>query len=1167
MTEMPVAAAPGLSLVRATSLAALADELVRRWAVPPEDPFTSDLAIVPGAGVRRWLGQRIATSAGICAGVEFKSFGAIETGLFDGVAAWWEPESTVWTLHRLVGDQPELAQLRRHLDATGEPYTPLRLVARRFVRYAEFRPAMVAAWRDGRDVDVADAPLGENAWQAHLWRELRAATGGDPNEAHAELCERLGAKGEKVILREVATEPSGTRARSGVPEAIERPFVAGSTPAPILGADGRCLSSGLPPRIAVFTDGMSARRWTLLEALAHSHQVDVFLSTGAPARWPEASIADPRRREYQPRPGHPLALALGRQADEAAAVVPPTVTGLGSATRRVGTGQAESETTQTTEAVLADPAPPDTLLGWLQADLLADADPKDVPPRVLRPDDRSVQLLLSHGLDRQVDVLRDAMARLLSENPDLEPRDIVIVTPDPDRVAALVAAGFGAVPQPRNTSAWRADERDKTEDVHPAHGFRVQVSDRSLAQANPAVALLTRLLRLPDTRMTASDLIDLTAEPLVARRFGFPPQDHERLADLIRHAGVRWGLNAAHRASFGLRQFPQSTWVDGLQRLLLGVALSGDELVYAKTTLPVDDVDSSDVALLGGLAEFVARVGRMTQSFGTPASVPGWTARCREALAALAETGPGDAWQLSALWAGLARIEDRWDDASTATVTRRTALRLIEDEFTSRTARATFGNGSAIICGPDALRHVPHPVVCLLGWDAPVYPRRARDDGDDLMAADPRLGDPSAALRDRQGLLDAVRAATRALVVVAQGRDAVTNQPVPLASPIEDLLAALDATARTAEDVSAGAAVTVQFPLQPFSPRCYAGRDDVPRSFDPVNFRTARARIEARNRPVDETDAVPVLPPPDPGESVALDDLVAFFKHPAKYWLRTRTGLVAGRDESDPDQLPLELDGLRRWAVGNRMLRHALAGLPPERVVDAERRSGDIPPGEFGRRIVTSIVADIDRVMRRLPPVAKTAPDVRDFAIDLTLPGPSASHGPATVRVTGRVDVHDRLIVGTEFSKLQSRHRLTAWVRLAALAAAEPGPWRAVVVTPSRTCALAAPPDAPRVLADLVAIYRHGLTRVVPAPPRVNEAWASLRRERQDLQSQAAEGRLAAAWDYDQDDAWKLFYDQRRLFDQPADPDLGVGPAEEKTMQGRLARAIWDDLLASEVTP
>ncbi|MBK8459696.1 MAG: exodeoxyribonuclease V subunit gamma [Micropruina sp.] len=157
-------------------------------------------------------------------------------------------------------------------------------------------------------------------------------------------------------------------------------------------------------------------------------------------------------------------------------------------------------------------------------------------------------------------------------------------------------------------------------DLHPASAFRVEVSDRTAADINPLVEILLRLLRLPTSRVDLAELLDFCAQPAVAARFGLRPEDAERISDLAERSGIRWGLSPGHRAQFGLGGFRQNTWISGLQRLLLGIALTEDDLTAAKTTLPFDDIESSDVQLLGGLSELISRLNRLIGLFEEPRS-------------------------------------------------------------------------------------------------------------------------------------------------------------------------------------------------------------------------------------------------------------------------------------------------------------------------------------------------------------------------------------------------------------------------------------------------------------------------------------------------------------------------------------------------------------------
>ena len=110
-------------------------------------------------------------------------------------------------------------------------------------------------------------------------------------------------------------------------------------------------------------------------------------------------------------------------------------------------------------------------------------------------DDRSVQVHACHGPARQVDVLREVLVGLLAADSTLEPRDVLVMCPDIEVYAPLIAAAFGLA--------------DVVDNGHPAHQLRVRLADRALAQTNSLLATVARLLDLADSRVTASQLLDL----------------------------------------------------------------------------------------------------------------------------------------------------------------------------------------------------------------------------------------------------------------------------------------------------------------------------------------------------------------------------------------------------------------------------------------------------------------------------------------------------------------------------------------------------------------------------------------------------------------------------------------------------------------------------------
>jgi len=257
------------------------------------------------------------------------------------------------------------------------------------------------------------------------------------------------------------------------------------------------------------------------------------------------------------------------------------------------------------------------------------------------------------------------------------------------------------------------------------------------------------------------------------------------------------------------------------------------------------------------------------------------------------------------------------------------------------------------------MRSVPHRVVCLLGLDDTAFPRKAPRDGDDLMLADPHVGERDPRSEDRQLLLDALMAATDRLIVTYAGNDVRTNAPLPPAVPVGELLDVIDRTVQG----DARAQVLIQHPLQPFDPRNFTpgalGSDEA-WSFNRVTLDGARAMEGPRTEPP------PFLTgplPPVTDQVIELDDVLAFVRHPVRAFLRQRLGFGVGTYADEVgDALPIELDNLERWQIGERMLRARLAGATEEAAVAAERARGALPPGNLSDPVLAELRPDVEAV-------------------------------------------------------------------------------------------------------------------------------------------------------------------------------------------------------------
>ncbi|HET6939882.1 MAG TPA: exodeoxyribonuclease V subunit gamma, partial [Nocardioides sp.] len=820
------------------------------------------------------------------------------------------------------------------------------------------------------------------------------------------------------------------------------------------------------------------------------------------------------------RARHPLLASLGRDQRE-----------LQRSLLGVGAGDSGTDTT------VAATGLPATLLGWLQADLRADAVRPD--GRQQEPDDRSVQVHRCHGPARQVQVLREVLLGLLEDDPTLEPRDILVMCPDIENYAPLITAAFGL--------------GDVVEGGHPAHRLRVQLADRALSQTNPLLGVAAQLLDVAGSRATASAVLDLAQSPPVRRRFGFVDDDLDTMADWVRESGVRWGFDADHRQPFGVR-YLQNTWRFGLDRVLTGVALSDDSQAWLGTALPLDDVGSNRVELAGRFSEYVDRLVAATDRLTGTRPLADWLDGLSAGVAELTRVDRDDQWQLGQVQRELARVAVEAGERAASPLRLTDVRAMLDDHLAGRPTRANFRAGSLTVCTMVPMRSVPHRVVCLLGLDDGVFPRQRTVDGDDVLARTPVTGERDVRSEDRQLLLDAISAATDKLVVTYTGADPHSGQDRPPAVPLGELLDALDRT--TGSPVRD--AIVVKHPLQGFDLRnVEPGRlgTPTPFTFDPQMLAAARAATGPRPAPPPFL-LQPLAAPLEraAGDEIALTDLVTFFKDPVKGFFRALELTLPWDVDGVSDAMPVEIDQLETWGVGDRMLADMMRGIHPDTAREIEWRRGALPPGQLGWRKAT----EVREVAMNLAVAALTHRQVepKAYDVDIELRGGR--------RLTGTVTpVYGDRLVAVGYSRLDGKHLLESWVRLLALAAGHPDHnWTALTIgrAPRGTQAaqrlLGPPVDAPLpLLSGLVDLYDEGRRAPLQLPIRTSFAWASAAYMGQDPKPEAAKKWRSSRFPGEDADPAHV-----RVWGEHSDlDDLSELPA--------LAERLWFPLLASERGP
>ncbi len=962
-------------------LGRLADILSMLRQAQRPSPLATDRVLVPNVGLGRWLKMHLAERNGIAANIETALPAPFFWNVIAGSLPGARPDSSAYRRENLRW------HLYAHLPALAAEVPEVG-------RYLAERPMELRRWQLADQLadlfdqyliyrremllgwergDTDSSPPG--SWQAPLWRAIVARLGPD---------HRARLLGELIIR----VESGGPLDTAGWPERLY------------------CFGLGnLPPDYLRLLYAVG--RHSDVHFLMHNPS-DVYWGDIArrPTALDVALDAEPLPGEEMTFQGHPLLASLGYAArDFLRLVYSDEFAGI----RELELG----------EALAYQPPGEATLLHRLQSGVIRMENAAS--DRGLAEDDRSFQVHACHGVLREVQVLHDQLLDLLAADPTLHPRDIIVMTPDVAGFAPAIEAVFGAA---RGAAEGGA-------------AIPFNVSDQPRRGTHPIVLTFRALLDLPLWRWTASELASLVAVPAVMRRFGLEEADVANLSHWVHAAGIRWGLDAEHRAQNGAGRWAQNSWAFGLDRLLAGVAVS-DANILAAGVAPVVDLEGGATAALGELWLLVERLRRWREVLGTPAPAAEWQER------------------LNALCADLFRIDhhDRDEQAALEAVNEAVAVlggaasclgeeplsweavrEILDGELEASGSRQPFLAGGVTFCGLVPLRTVPFRVVCLIGMNEGEFPRRDRNRAINLIRLHPRLGDTSVRDDDRLLLLQWLLAARDVFYLSYTGQDTSSGETLSPSTAVAELLdfVAQNQFADTDRKVALERLVTRQ-PMQPFSPRYFDGGTAAAENAGRrvFTFRGdwhpgALALFSERGEPaplIDDSEA------PEPElQQVSLDELKRFFRHPARYFLQEVLQLdleIAGEELEDDE--PLTLRGLEEHQLRQHLFELARAGGPlPETPPALIRAQGLLPPPPLD----TAPYGKAAQELNALLPVwrhTRPAEEYEVLAVDVSL--------QSGVHLVGRLgDVAPGGLSRVEARKVSASQLLPHWIDLLALAA------------------------------------------------------------------------------------------------------------------------------------
>lgn len=903
-------------------LEALMEFIVERERL--DDPFEPEMVLVQSTGMAQWLQMSLSQKFGIAANIEFPLPASFIWDMFVRVLpdipkqSAFNKQSMSWKLMALLPEmlaRDEFAMLRHYLNDDTDKRKLFQLASRTadlYDQYLVYRPQWLTRWEAGELVD--DLPEAQ-IWQAPLWKALVEHTAklGQPLWHRANLYDRF------ISILETASE---------------RP-------------------TGLPSR--VFICGISALPPVYLDALkALGKHVDIHILFTNPcrhywgdiqdSRWLSRLVTRQRRRIFEERT-IPLfkdsATASMLFDEEGIQNLPnPLLASWGKLGRDYIHMLSDITSSGEGDVDAFAEISPDSLLHNIQLDILdlenravagitADEFARSDRKRKLDPDDRSISIHVCHSPQREVEILHDRLLALLQDDPDLTPRDIVVMVADIDSYSPFIQAVFGSATGERY--------------------LPYAISDRRARQSHPALQAFVSLLSLPDSRFISEDVLALLDVPVLAARFGIDEEGLRYLRQWVNESGVRWGIDDDNVQEFDLPPTGQHTWQFGLTRMLLGYAMESSQGEW-KDVLPYDESSGLIAELVGHLASLLMQLNRWRRELIQPRTLEEWLPVCREMLSDFFLPD-------SETEAAMALIEKQWqaivEEGADSHYTETVPLSLLRDELTQRLDQERISQrflaGPVNICTLMPMRSIPFKVVCLLGMNDGIYPRALAPLGFDLMSPKPKRGDRSRRDDDRYLFLEALISAQSKLYISYIGRSIQDNSerfPSVLVQELVDYIGQSHYLpgdeARNCDESEQHVKVHITF--------CHSRMP-----FDPMNYVVSEYQSyacewlpAAKKEGTAHTEFIQELEP-RPFDTLTFEQLLRFWSHPVRAFFQQRLQVNFRSEEGDiPDTEPFTLEGLERYQLNVQLLNALVEQEDAHSLFRRYRAAGQLPYGAFG---------------------------------------------------------------------------------------------------------------------------------------------------------------------------------------------------------------------------
>ena len=710
--------------------------IAQQLSIAPPKPFESIDIVVHTWSTSRWLSEQLAITNGVNAQIQFPFPRAYLRKIVQTLLDQhddedpWKAKKLVWPIIQLLPEfiQTENGQhlgewLRKQNLKSNQlnkcEWQLARSIADAFDDYILYRPELVDRWITTTKEDfhyVTERLPKSSRWQPELFRLIDQEIKSEP----------FGKKVEEVIMKIKTKE---------IKKAI------------------------LPAQLNFFgLSRLAPIQIKLIKAIASITNVQIFLITPCPDLWKRCvRKKDLLITEWSPSSKNNWLVDTPR--------IESNLGKMGAEFQNLLEGSGENQLSEQREIDLfASPTSlggnnkEPSLLEQIQENLIQHD--QQIPLK-RKLNDSSLVFYPCPGKWREVQVVRDQIIQWLAEDSSLEPRDILIMTPQLKTFSPLISSVFNDKAATGIELPWRIANWNPTEEPG-------------------LIQFVLNLIKVASDRLTASSLESLLGNKALQEQKGMSQEEINSINSYLQLTGFRWGVDKKGRGSDATHSLD---WC--LERWLLGVVVNNSPNVSRRGIAPYSDgINLHNVKRWWTLLSSLSKQFKILR---LPHTCEEWVTILKKILEEF--FGEGGSWSTEKE-ALLVALEDWRQSAQDCKlkIEAKVILEVLKEAISTNNSRYDHLTGAITISEIQTMRALPYRAIVMMGLDAAIFPTNDKRAGFNLLEEKHYQGDPRSTQQDRYVILEALISSRKYLMISWNSRDERTGEVCPPSSPIQQLV-------------------------------------------------------------------------------------------------------------------------------------------------------------------------------------------------------------------------------------------------------------------------------------------------------------------------------------------------------------------------------------------